>query len=139
MEGVPGKQRHRAAGSHQVQKRPELPFLLPCWPPGASLGFLRCQLGTGNTRGQTRCQDSVAPLFLLETVVNLCLPMSHPPHCPNSPSSTHLFWNLLASVSSSTGFRLYLDRQERFLCFARDRGSLWPSRRQKRAWMRASG
>ena len=29
-----------------------------------------------------------------------------PPPPPNSPTSTHLFWKLLASVSSSTGFRL---------------------------------
>ena len=31
---------------------------------------------------------------------------THAPPRPNSPSSTHLFWKLLASVSSSTGFRL---------------------------------
>lgn len=79
MEGIPGKQRHRAAGSHQEQKRPEPPFLLHCWPLGASLGSLRCQLGAGDTRGQTRCEDSVAPVLLLERVIDLCLLM-HPPY-----------------------------------------------------------
>ena len=80
MEGIPGKQRHRAAGRHQAQKRPEPPFLLHCW----SLGASRAPSGASMVLGTPEAKpgDSVAPLLLLETVIDLCLPMRHPPTPP---------------------------------------------------------
>lgn len=88
MEGIPGKQGHKPAGS--------------CWAPGASLGSLRFQHSTGNAKPNARtqllpwvgCWVSVYPLLPIFS----CL-------------LTHLFEELSASVCLSTASdSLYLDK-----------------------------